>query len=67
LAPQEIMPQVVDVIVPGGGSNPPDRKGRRILSPIFGILQCAAFLRKNMHISFIYNIYIIVLDCIVMQ
>ena len=42
-----------------GGSNPHDRKGRRILSPLFGILQCVALSRKESHISFIYSTYVI--------
>jgi hypothetical protein len=40
------------LLVPGGGSNPHDRKGRRILSLFFGLLQDVAADRKMSHNMF---------------
>jgi hypothetical protein len=42
-------------MVPGGGANPHDRKGRRILSLFFAILQQVAITRKPSHKQFGMN------------
>jgi hypothetical protein len=50
-----------------GGSNPHDRKGRRILSLFFGILQGVAHFRWNQHNPFIYSRCPITLDCMMLH
>jgi hypothetical protein len=50
-----------------GGSNPHDRKGRRILSLFFGILQGLAHFRRNQHNPFIYSRCSITLDCMMLH
>jgi hypothetical protein len=41
-------------VVPGGGANPHGRKGRRILSLFFGVLQLVANERRSQHKPFGY-------------
>jgi hypothetical protein len=43
------------LLVPGGGSNPHDRKGRRILSLFFATLQGIAVSRKMSHKLFYFS------------